>query len=916
LPARTGGTALTTTADLAESPAPQLKASIWDQLREAVDVTEYRPKLRDGLVWRKLATVRGEEYFIIQNPAAATYLRLPVEDFFVFELMDGTLSIRDLVVAYMLKYQKFALPRVARLVQDLRYNHFLVDAPYFTFQNLRRSVRRRSLATFFDNYFRLVFNREFPISGIDGALERAYRGGVWVLFTRPAQVLMALVTVTGVPLFIYYLLSRQLSFFPGDTIAQNVFGYYAAFLLIAILHELSHAFTVKARGRVVRRGGFAIFYGLPGMFVDTQDIWMEPRGPRIAASWAGPYSGLVLTGVVGWLLTFTPPEDWSPALQFFGTAALINNLFQLMPLIQLDGYFILMDWLEIPQLRRRALSFVRYDLLQKIRRRQPFNREERIFAVFGVLAGLYTVYAISLASVFWWNHANSAIQDALRIHSLASLLGVMLILLVLIPFVIGLVRRLLGMLQTAIVSVRRATGMAQDRWHRNRLATIGQTPALAGLGPDFARKLVPYVREETFKPGVPVVRQGDLGDRFYLIASGQAEVFREGEDHSELLATLGPLDYFGERALLENIPRTATVRAETRLRVLSVGGTQFRKLVAPYVGAHSELRARLDERADLDRFGLFEALGGREKDLLLRRMRSEVFEPGAVIIREGDAQGDFYCIRSGCVAVSRLNAALESSHVATLGAGDFFGEVALLMQQPRNATVTALEHTQLWSLDQNAFHELLGHYFNLESTLSDVARERMPAGQMVLDTALKPPMSSSAAEDTAYDFRLESVDGQMCQLAEFRGRRVLLWFSRGWSDPRCRSYAAELDSIGSDGAFVIQVTPDPLSMTRAAQPAGVGHTVVCDPTRRLYRQYTLGNVDSALEVPSEQPTAWWEMVRQLGVQHVQRSNVETIQEAVVVIDESGSVLRRYVGSASAPLPAPGQILELAPARSA
>src|SRR5262245_2004732 len=120
-----------TTADVAAATDDGGRESIWTQLRDAIDVVAYRPKLRDGLVWRHFTTAHGEDYVIVQNPQAATYLRLPPEDFFVFELMDGTATIRDLVVAYMLKFQRFALPRVARLVQDLRYNQFLVDPPYF-----------------------------------------------------------------------------------------------------------------------------------------------------------------------------------------------------------------------------------------------------------------------------------------------------------------------------------------------------------------------------------------------------------------------------------------------------------------------------------------------------------------------------------------------------------------------------------------------------------------------------------------------------------------------------------------------------------------------------------------------------------------------------------------------------------------
>jgi CRP-like cAMP-binding protein/peroxiredoxin len=459
------------------------------------------------------------------------------------------------------------------------------------------------------------------------------------------------------------------------------------------------------------------------------------------------------------------------------------------------------------------------------------------------------------------------------------------------------------------MTVRRALGLAHERWHRARLAIINQTPALAGLGPDLALRLAPYVREETFKPGVAIVRQGDQGDRFYLIASGQAEVFREGPDHYELLSTIGPLDYFGERALLENIPRTATVRAQTKLRVLSIGGTQFRKSVAPYIGAHSALRARLDERAELDGFALFESLGGREKDVLLARMTTAVFEPGQVIIHEGDAHGSFYCIRSGNVEVTRQSGS-AAIHLDSLGPGDFFGEVALLLNHPRNATVTAVERTQLWSLEPDAFHELLAHYFNLESTLADVARDRMTSGQLLLDTVAPHAPTGARTGEVAPDFRLDAIDGGVCQLAELRGKAVLLWFSHGWSDPDCGNYAAQLDAIESERFVRIQVVPDTVSSTRALQPGGVRHVVVCDPGKIVFRLYQLYAAASVGEDNSGPPSAWWDVLRSLDAQHPNRSAVGRVQEAVIVIDAQGNIAKRWLATPTTPLPGPRQILDL------
>jgi putative peptide zinc metalloprotease protein len=898
--------------------------SVWDQLHDRVEVVTYQPRLREGLVWRQLRTANGEDYVIVQNPDAATYLRLSLEDFFVFELMDGSRTVQELVVAYMLKFRKFALARIARIVVDLRFNQFLVDKPYSTFQFLRRRSRRRTIGTFLDDYLGIFLNREFPIRGIDGILQAAYKAGVWILFTRPAVLLLALISAVGVPLFIYYMLSRQFSLFPGESLGQDLVGYYISFLIIAVTHELSHAFTVKSCGRVVRRGGFSIFYGFPGLFVDTQDIWMEPRLKRMAASWAGPYSGMVYAGLAGLVLTFAPEESWSTSLRLFGSVALVANMFQLMPLIQLDGYYILMDWLEIPSLRKRALVFVRNDLWAKVWRRQHFNREERIFTIFGILSAVYTVYAIYFAALFWWNQASDAIQGAFRVPNLGSWLGLTLVLLLIVPFVLAVLRRALNLGQGLLALVQRLGSSAREHWNRERMALLEQVPVLAGLGGEQLQILSSRLREERLSSGVAVVRQGDPGDRFYLIADGTADVEVADADRAEVVATLGRADYFGEHALLRNTRRTATVRATSKLRLVSLHASDFHRLLAPYVGAESALRSRLEERSELDTFPLFEALAAREKDVLLSRMRQRTYQPGDVVVHEGEAARDFYCIRSGHVEVTRRHQSADGeSRVATLGPRDFFGEVGLLLRGRRNATVRALDEVRMWILSGENFHDLLAHYLALDATLADTVRSRLPARQVLLSGGSRRNADGPSERELAPDLTLQSITGQTCSLAEFRGSNVVLWLSRGLADPGCVEFAERLDAaaprFASARIKLVQVVPDSVSSTQAAWGAkGFKHLILCDPEKDAYVQFGLATTvpemptilseDTVISVRPGAPRSWLRELRIVCGADTIGSNIAIVLEGLIVIDRTGAIRAKRLTAASGPLPEPDELL--------
>jgi NADH dehydrogenase len=86
------------------------------------------------------------------------------------------------------------------------------------------------------------------------------------------------------------------------------------------------------------------------------------------------------------------------------------------------------------------------------------------------------------------------------------------------------------------------------------------------------------VAQARFEPGEVVFRQGDRGDRLYMVLSGEAEIIRESDAGERLLAVVGPGDYFGEIALLSNRARNATVRCRSSMSVLLLPAGDFRAL--------------------------------------------------------------------------------------------------------------------------------------------------------------------------------------------------------------------------------------------------------------------------------------------------------------------------------------------------
>jgi CRP-like cAMP-binding protein len=112
------------------------------------------------------------------------------------------------------------------------------------------------------------------------------------------------------------------------------------------------------------------------------------------------------------------------------------------------------------------------------------------------------------------------------------------------------------------------------------------------------------------------------------------------------------------------------------------------------------------KRDELKAIPLFAQLPDRDFELVARNSDVVDLPAGATLIREGDSGHEFFAIAEGEVEISQ-----SGTHVATEHAGDFFGEIALLHDIPRTATVTAKTRVRLYVLTSHAFRSLLADRF-------------------------------------------------------------------------------------------------------------------------------------------------------------------------------------------------------------
>ncbi len=168
---------------------------------------------------------------------------------------------------------------------------------------------------------------------------------------------------------------------------------------------------------------------------------------------------------------------------------------------------------------------------------------------------------------------------------------------------------------------------------------------------------------------------------------------------------LGRGEAFGELGLSEGAPRSASVRALERSELFEISKGTFDQLLARmvHVPAFAPTLQRMNE---LKALPAFRHLEPDELGTVLEHGEWRNYPPGEAIVREGDVGDAFYAIASGRADVrSREGAARE------LGAGDHFGEIALLLDVPRTATVTARTPLRAYRLTREGFDRIVAASF-------------------------------------------------------------------------------------------------------------------------------------------------------------------------------------------------------------
>ncbi len=258
-----------------------------------------------------------------------------------------------------------------------------------------------------------------------------------------------------------------------------------------------------------------------------------------------------------------------------------------------------------------------------------------------------------------------------------------------------------------------------------------RTPLLSGLSGEELEAFIDSLQLQHVPADEYIYREGDHGNYLYLIGMGTVRLeTRDAKGRRKVFSHLSEGDFFGEHAFMSRIRHTEAAVAETDCDVLMIDRETFDTWVAKYPSIQETVedfyRQRVLARV-LAITPVFEGVPPEARMALANKFQLKIFKDGEAIIREGEKGDTFYLIRSGRVKVFTrdIKGTGEQVELGTMEDGGFFGEVALLTDKPRTATIVADGDVELMELTREDFMDIVQTYPSVRKVVEAYQKKRV-----------------------------------------------------------------------------------------------------------------------------------------------------------------------------------------------
>jgi CRP-like cAMP-binding protein len=451
--------------------------------------------------------------------------------------------------------------------------------------------------------------------------------------------------------------------------------------------------------------------------------------------------------LIPWAFTFVASYVVSPSsLEPMVIMSMALTFWEMNPFVRSDG-LRLIQALMLPT--DRDVASWHFETSQLINSINPDQRQQdqdfgRICAIWG---GIWLVFAFSVlhqSAIAFGPSILGKVGD-LTVKSLSATLG-------LLAWLAALYFVVQSFVETVVVTLVRphwrkvsqrwksATSRTRSDWNYEKVTEkIEDLPLFSHFHEYYLKQVIDQSQVLEFKRGTTIIRQGDPSRELYVLLEGDVTIVRFSNGvGSEWISELGSVSVFGETSLVDELPRQAQVHAKTKVVVLRVPIQVLRSTAqeAQSIRHLDDFRNAILVNQFFASSPVFRSLSAESIDFLSSRGTLEYVDQNQSIFMQGDSGDSLYLILRGAVDVQ-----VHGIQIKRLFQGSFFGEIALIANIPRTATIVSSEPCVFFKISSDAFWEVLVQHMDLGVFLETVSESRLREDLEM--AALKPTGSDS-----------------------------------------------------------------------------------------------------------------------------------------------------------------------------
>lgn len=342
---------------------------------------------------------QGQVYWVVKEPVGLNYFRFQEEEFFILQQLDGQVSLDELKERFEEEFppQKITVEELQQFIGTLHRSGLVianVPGQGLQLKKRRDERRRKELLSAVANILSLRFKGIDP----DRLLNWMHRW-LWWLFSWPAVAAWCVLAASaGLLVAVQFdVFQSKLPSFHQFFTLENAMWLAVAMGATKVVHEFGHGLTCKHFGGECHEMGVMLLVLTPCLYCNVSDSWMLPnKWQRAMIGAAGMYVEIAIASVCTFLWWFSEPGFLNQiCLSTMFVCSVSTLIFNGNPLLRYDGYYILSDILEIPNLRQKATDILSRKLLWWClgveRPDDPFlpQRNQLMFAAYTVAAVAY-----------------------------------------------------------------------------------------------------------------------------------------------------------------------------------------------------------------------------------------------------------------------------------------------------------------------------------------------------------------------------------------------------------------------------------------------------------------------------------------------------------------------------------------------